>query len=257
MAAEVKILIEGESNANEVGETGEEKTRATITLVREGNFAMVVDPGILRNQQILIDALEKEGLRPEDIDVVCITHSHIDHFRNIGIFPRAKVLEHYGLWDKESVKDWPEQFSIYIQILHTPGHDKTGITIFAKTEEGVVAICGDVFWKENYPESPKDDTYASDPEELAESRKLVLEMADWIIPGHGGMYKVKKGLVETIKTSVIGTKNIKIKTLAGCKNCHTPIQSKKDVCICRPWLCYRCCKCEIDCNTCNCSHRNK
>ncbi|MCX6720013.1 MAG: MBL fold metallo-hydrolase, partial [Candidatus Staskawiczbacteria bacterium] len=82
MPAEVKILIKGYSNADSVAETGEEKTQPTITLVKDGDFVMVVDPGILPDQQILIDALSREGLTVEDVNVVCVTHSHVDHYRN-------------------------------------------------------------------------------------------------------------------------------------------------------------------------------
>jgi glyoxylase-like metal-dependent hydrolase (beta-lactamase superfamily II) len=208
MSTEVKILIEGCTNADHVAETGEEKTCPTITLVRDNDIIMVVDPGILEDQKILVDALAKERLTINDVNVVCITHSHIDHYRNIGMFPKAKTLEFYGLWDKNTVEDWHEQFSSNIQVLRTPGHDRTGITILVTTGPdsgypGVVAVCGDIFWKENYPEDPRDDKYASDSKQLAESRKSILKMADWIIPGHAGIYKNKRGeepsLAELIK----------------------------------------------------------
>jgi len=77
----------------------------------------------------------------------------------------------------------------HIRIVKTPGHDYTPITLLIKTERGIVAVCGDVFWKENFPEN---DPYVSEPEKLKETRKKVLEMADCIVPGHGGMFKVKK-----------------------------------------------------------------
>ena len=147
MPAEVKILIKGFTNADAVAVTGEEKTQPTITLVRDGKLVMVVDPGILESQQILVDALQKEDLTVEDVNIVCITHSHIDHYRNIGMFPKAKVLEYFGLWAKDGVEDWSKNFSTNIQVLRTPGHDYTGITLFVTTDEGIVAICGDVFWK--------------------------------------------------------------------------------------------------------------
>ena len=184
--AEVKILIEGYTTAD-TAESGEEKTCSTITLVRDKDIIMVVDPGVLEDQQMLIDKLKEEGLTIDDVNVVCITHSHIDHYRNIGMFPKAKTLEYYGLWDKNTVEDWKEQFTDDIGIIKTPGHDSSSITLLVKTEKGTIAICGDVFWKENFPE---DDAYASDKEKLKESRKKVLETADWVIPGHGGMYKV-------------------------------------------------------------------
>ena len=187
--AEVKILVQGYTNADSKEKSGEEKTCPTITLVRDKDIIMVVDPGILESQQILIDALKENGLSVSDVNLICLTHSHIDHYRNMGMFPDAKVLEYFGLWSKASVQDWQEQFTDDIKILKTPGHDYTAITLFVKTEKGVVAICGDVFWKEN---SPEEDPYASDPGKLRESRRKVLKMADWVIPGHGDIFKVKK-----------------------------------------------------------------
>jgi glyoxylase-like metal-dependent hydrolase (beta-lactamase superfamily II) len=183
--AEVKILVEGYTSE----ESGEEKTCSTVTLVRDKDIIMVVDPGVLENQKILVDALKKEGLGVNDVNVVCITHSHIDHYRNIGMFPEAKTLEFYGLWEKNTVDDWEEQFTDDIKIIKTPGHNYTAITLLVKTDKGIVAIVGDVFWKENFPEK---DEYADDPEKLKESRKLVLEKADYIVPGHGKMFEVKK-----------------------------------------------------------------
>ncbi|PIZ27683.1 hypothetical protein COY45_01165 [Candidatus Berkelbacteria bacterium CG_4_10_14_0_8_um_filter_42_34] len=185
---EVKILIEGYTTAD-TAEAGEEKTCPTITLIKDKDIVMIVDPGVLEDQKILIDILGKEGLTIDDIDIVCITHSHIDHYRNIGMFPRAKTLEYWGLWDKNTVEDWKEQFTENIQIVKTPGHNYDSITLFVKTDKGIIAVCGDVFWKENFPE---DDAYASDKKKLQESRKKILEMADWIIPGHGKMFKVQK-----------------------------------------------------------------
>ncbi|MBU2545364.1 MBL fold metallo-hydrolase [Patescibacteria group bacterium] len=180
--AEVKVLIEGYTSDG----SEEEKTCATVSLIKDGDLNIVVDPGVLENQQILIDALNKEGLGVNDIDIVFITHSHLDHYRNIGMFPMAKALEYYGLWEGNICEDWEEQFTDDIRIIKTPGHNYDGLTLLVKTNEGIVAICGDVFWKESLP---KDDPYASDKEELEKSRKKVLELADYIIPGHAGMYK--------------------------------------------------------------------
>lgn len=253
MPAEVKILVQGYSNADSVAETGEERTCPTITLVREGNLCMVVDPGVLPSQQVLVDALQQEGLSVEDVNMVCITHSHIDHYRNIGMFPNAKVLEHFGIWDKDTVSEWQEQFTDYIQILSTPGHDYTCISIFATTNDGVVAICGDVFWKENYPEN---DIYASDPNRLQESRWLVLKMADWVIPGHGPMYK-SPGVLEVVKQKARSDERKIDGKVSICLKCHRVIKSSKDRCECSPHLCYRCCECDMDCDLCNCKHKNQ
>ncbi len=178
--AEVKILIEGDTTAD----------YPTITLIKDGDKKIIVDPGFLESQKMLVDKLKEEGLSVDDINIVFITHSHIDHYRSIGMFPEAKTLEYYGLWDKNIVQDWPEQFTEDIKIIKTPGHSYDGLTLLVKTGDGVVAICGDVFWEKDFPE-PEDDVYATDKEKLKESRKMVLEMADWVIPGHAGMFKVE------------------------------------------------------------------
>jgi len=182
--ARVKILVPGYTTADS---TDDEKTCATITLVQDKSIVMVCDPGVLDNQKILVNALKKEGLTVDDVNYVFITHSHIDHYRNIGMFPKAKTLEYFGIWDGGSVKDWKENLTKDIKIIKTPGHNYDGLTLLVKTPKGVVAICGDVFWKKNYP---KNDAYASDPKKLQESRRKVLRFADFIVPGHAGMYSV-------------------------------------------------------------------
>ena len=247
--AEVKVLIEGFTNADRKQHDGVEETRSTISLVRDRNIVMVVDPGVLSNQQLLVDALQKEGLRVNDVNIVCLTHSHIDHYRNVGMFPKAKVLEYFGLWDGGKVEDWQQDFSTDIQILKTPGHDYSCITLFVKTDDGVVAICGDVFWKEN---GPNVDPYASDTKALKKSRELVLKMSNWIVPGHAAIYKTSSA------RKLMPKENGKIVVpvlLGRCKDCRKPFKRLKDKCPCQEWLCYHCCECEADCGVCHCKHK--
>lgn len=247
--AEVKILVKGFTNADLNVSPNQEKTCPTISLVRDKDIIMVVDPGVLDDQQILIDALKKEGLTVNHVNIVCITHSHIDHYRNVGMFPKAKVLEYFGLWDGGKVEDWDENFSNDIQILKTPGHDYTSITLFVKTDDGIVAICGDVFWKENGPEI---DPYASDVKKLEHSRELVLNHSHWIIPGHAGIYKTENG--HRLVKAKNGQK-VEVVFLGNCKKCHKPFKKLRDKCICQEWLCYHCCECDIDCGVCHCKHK--
>lgn len=186
--AKVKVLLPGYTTADSVSSGQGEKTRATVTLVRDKNIIMVCDPGVLDSPQILLDTLKGENISANDVNYVFITHSHLDHYRNIGLFPRAKILEYYGVWDGEKVSDWPENFTADLKIIKTPGHNYDGLTLLVKTEDGVIAICGDVFWQEDGPAS---DPYASDQKKLEASRKKILVAADFIVPGHADMYSVK------------------------------------------------------------------
>ena len=103
------------------------------------------------------------------------------------MFPEAKTIEYFGVWDKGLCDDRPKNLTSNIEIIKTPGHNYDALSLLVKTEMGLVAVVGDVFWRENYPDN---DVYASEPEKLKESRKNVLALADYIIPGHGDMFKV-------------------------------------------------------------------
>ena len=56
--AEVKVLIKGYASED----SEEEKTCATITLIRDKDLNIIVDPGVLESQQILVDALENNDV---------------------------------------------------------------------------------------------------------------------------------------------------------------------------------------------------
>jgi len=174
--AEVKVLLEGNFGS-------------TISLVRDKNIVMVVDPGLIKDPKVIARRLKGENLSVNDVNVVCVTHAHMDHYRNIGLFPKAKALDYWGMWLKDGLKECKSQLTKNIRIVKTPGHTDDGIGIIVNTEKGVVAICGDVFWEED---ASLSDSYCGDNRKLKESRKKILAVADYIVSGHGKMFKVKK-----------------------------------------------------------------
>lgn len=182
--AKVKIIFPGYTSAKAEG-----RTCSNVILVQDQGLNIIVDPGTTPSQQVLLDKLQAEGLKPDDINIVYITHSHMDHYRNIGMFSKAKTLDFYGWWAGDISEDYSGKVTDDIEMIYTPGHSDDGTALLVKTADGVVAICGDAFWQENFPE---DDPYAADKKKLAESRKKVLAAADWVIPGHGAMFKASK-----------------------------------------------------------------
>jgi len=190
--ADVKILIEGYTS----GETNG-RSCSTVVLVQDElngvKINIIVDPGTLPSQKRLKDELNKSGLKVEDIGIVFITHSHMDHYKNIGMFPKAKALDFYGLFEDDLWIECDGKITKNIEIINTSGHSDDSMTMLVKTNidgnDVKVAICGDVFWKEDFPDY---DKLANDNKKLKETRKKVLILADYIIPGHGNMFKVKK-----------------------------------------------------------------
>ena len=195
--AKVKILIEGYARE----EDSTEFASSTTTLIQEVDLNIIVDPGM--NRELLLDVLRKEDLSPDKINYVILTHYHLDHSLLAGIFEKAKVL------DNEDVYSWDGKIESHedkipgtdIKIIKTPGHDMFHCSVLVKTENlGKVAIVGDVFWWKDGQEQKTDtgslielkDPYVKNKEELINSRKKVLEFADYIIPGHGKVFKVEK-----------------------------------------------------------------
>ena len=186
--ASVKVLIKGFTCADSKESGVDAGTRATISLVRDGDIIMIADPGVLNDQSEMVEALAKENLKVNDITHVFISHSHLDHYRNIGMFPTAKTIEYFGIWDGGKCDEYPEQFSKNIRIIKTPGHSIDGLTMIVNTAKGKIAIAGDLWWSER---GPKNDPYAIDPKKLNDSREKILELADFIIPGHGEIFRSK------------------------------------------------------------------
>lgn len=158
---------------------------ATVTLIQDNGLNIVADPGTLPEPGLLVRELDKRGFSPGDIDLVFITHAHTDHFRNAGLFPRARLLDFWGLWAGDQWQAEGIDLGQNIEILPTPGHSSDSLTLLVKTDTGRVAVCGDVFWAQDFPEN---DPFADNKRLLLKSRKKVLAAADFIIPGHGTLF---------------------------------------------------------------------
>lgn len=195
--ADVKVLIEGYAKEGK----GFEFASSTTTLIREKGINIIVDPGM--DREMLLKALKKEKLSPTKIDYVILTHYHLDHSLLTGIFENAKILDNteFYSFDGKIESHGGKIPKTDIQIIKTPGHDPFHCSVLVKTKElGKVAIVGDVFWWKDGQEQEKnkeslinhEDPYMKNKEELISSRKRVLELADYIIPGHGKMFKVNK-----------------------------------------------------------------
>jgi len=187
--ADAKVLLEGFTNSDKRALGEEEESRPTMTLIKDDDFIILSDPGVVSDQQIIADALAKENLKIEDITHIFITHSHLDHYRNVGMFPKAKVVEYFGIWDGGHVIDRPKKLTENIEIVETPGHNSNSITMLVDTDKGKIAIVGDLWWSER---GPKNDPYASRPDKLIESRAMIKKIANFVIPGHGPMFSMHK-----------------------------------------------------------------
>jgi len=201
---ELKLLIQGYAS---LIKTGYRASGATV-LVRDNGKIILVDPGC--NEARLLSSLRKEKVKPQDIDYIFLTHFHLDHILNIRLFPKTTILDVdtiykgdrgvlYGTSTVASAKvDKKFVPHTKVEVVPTPGHAHEHGSLIVQTEKGQVAIAGDVFWWEDGEKQKLDykslvnkpDPFVKNKTQLIASRKLLLKSADWIIPGHGEMFKV-------------------------------------------------------------------
>ncbi|MEK6859517.1 MAG: MBL fold metallo-hydrolase [Nanoarchaeota archaeon] len=195
--AEVKVLIEG--YAREEGDA--EAASCTTTLIKENDLNIIVDPGM--NRGLLLESLKKEKLSIKDINYVILTHTHIDHCLLAGIFEKAIILDDSSTYTFDGkIKGHDGKVpGTNIKIIKTPGHDQFHCSVVVDTKDlGKVVVAADVFWWTDNEEQKTDrksimnhkDPYMKNEKQLMESRNKILEIADYIIPGHGKMFKVEK-----------------------------------------------------------------
>ena len=200
--AEIKVLIEGvhkhlEEEKFEIG--------CTTTLIKSDK-TIIVDPGAFINKDKLLNALKKEDLPPEKIDFVILTHLHLDHIVNVSLFSKAKIFlkfingKYPGQFQKidqgilERFNILTEKIAEDVEIIETPGHSDDHISILVKTKEGNIVIAGDAVSTQDFAnpkKQPIPNVFYSDAK-FNESRDKILKIADYIIPGHGKMFKVEK-----------------------------------------------------------------
>lgn len=191
--SEIKILIEGYAKQIANGWLA----NSTVILVKANEKNVIVDPGFDREK--LLDALKKEKLSVLDIDFVFLTHGHIDHTLLAGIFENAKIVDELYVYQKDAIiKHSGIIPDTDLKIIRTPGHMEEHCSLIVKTDKGIYAVAGDVFWwmdseeQKVMIEKPDNDPEHMNLEKLIASRKKIMGIADWVIPGHGKMFKVKK-----------------------------------------------------------------
>jgi glyoxylase-like metal-dependent hydrolase (beta-lactamase superfamily II) len=191
--SEIKILIEGYAKQTADGWIA----NSSVVLVRSNGKNIIADPGFDREK--LLNALKREKLEITDIDFVFLTHGHVDHSLLAGIFAGAKIVDELYVYQKDAIiKHNGIVPGTDLEVVRTPGHMEEHCSLIVRTEKRVYAVAGDVFWwMDGEKEEIDINRPASDPEhmnirKLVVSRKKILELADYVIPGHGKMFRVEK-----------------------------------------------------------------
>lgn len=157
---------------------------STVGLVRDGDLVLVVDPGFVTSRRALLAAIGEAGTTPDEVTDVVISHHHPDHTVNIALFPNARVHDHWARYDGDLWNGRDAhgvELSPSVRLVRTPGHTEQDISTLVGTPGGVLAFTH-AWWRSD---GPVVDPYAPDAAVLEASRRLLLAIADTIVPGHG------------------------------------------------------------------------
>jgi glyoxylase-like metal-dependent hydrolase (beta-lactamase superfamily II) len=165
----------------------DEHVAGTVSLIREGDLVIVVDPGMVPARSAILDPLAALGVAAEDVTDVVLSHHHPDHTVNIALFGEIPVHDFQAVYTRDIWADRPADGVLLapsIRLLATPGHTPQDLTVLVGTEEGIVALTH-LWWADD---GPMEDPYAPDADLLRSQRERILALADRIVPGHGAPF---------------------------------------------------------------------
>ncbi|XP_014239170.1 metallo-beta-lactamase domain-containing protein 1 [Cimex lectularius] len=178
-------------------EGGGSHANCSCTLVT-GRHNVIVDTMTAWDKDHILQRLKDHNVNPDDVDFVVCTHGHSDHVGNNNLFLKAKQI--VGHCIQSGTRFFKEPFSQGnnyeldegLVVIPTPGHTLSCVTLLVDSFDGKVALTGDLFESEDdlFNESVWIEAGSEDPELQRKSRKKVIALADWIIPGHGRAFKV-------------------------------------------------------------------
>ena len=171
---------------------GGSRVGSSVSLVRDGDALIVVDPGLVAEPSLILDPLLALGVRPEDVSHVFLSHHHPDHTVNIALFPNVEVVD---FWARYVGDQWLDhdgdgyRLAPRSQLWLTPGHTEEDASLVVEADDATYVFTH--AWSGS-DRSPEVDPYAPDQRVLDRSRARILKVADIVVPGHGEPFRVDR-----------------------------------------------------------------
>jgi N-acyl homoserine lactone hydrolase len=196
---------------------------STVALIDIGK-KILFDTGNWGDRYELISRLDREGLRPSDIQTVILSHTHFDHAGNMSLFKNADIVlsnkalnyvcQNTGdLLVPEFMSDYLESISerlilvknfVELQknivVIETPGHTPESISCLI-THHGLrIMLTGDAI-KNAYEYVSGVNEAHYDRQTSQQTIMKIKGMADIIIPGHDRPFSAKNGKISYLSES--------------------------------------------------------
>jgi glyoxylase-like metal-dependent hydrolase (beta-lactamase superfamily II) len=173
----------------------------TVTLIK-GHPNLVVDTGDVSQRGQILSALADHGIAADDIEWVVNTHGHLDHVGNNNLFPSATFvlagdLARGGMYWTHDFARRPllipgDSGADAVSVMLTPGHTDHDLSVIVASSIGVVAVVGDLFEHAADDADGAWEQWSRDAARQRQSRAAMRALADHIVPGHGGIFRVER-----------------------------------------------------------------
>ncbi len=153
-----------------------------VYLIKLHGKNIIIDTASRLNRKSLVQHLNELNLKPEQIDIVILTHNHPDHTGNISLFKNAKIYGDKSDFPSEKINNIDNLKIKELEIIKTPGHTKGGICIYFRKEK--VLFSGDTLFgrgvvgRTDFPGGSHEQLLNS----LEKLKKIDYEI---LCPGHG------------------------------------------------------------------------
>ncbi|MCS7130632.1 MAG: N-acyl homoserine lactonase family protein [Archaeoglobaceae archaeon] len=146
-----------------------------VWLISDGEKKILVDAGVKGNNstegvESLRNALSREKVKPEEIEILILTHLHFDHVSYAKLFENARIFVQREEW-RSALNPPPHYRGIYIpelflpledmdlclvrgdkeieegiSLISLPGHTKGSQGVLVEAESGKYLLSGDQFY---------------------------------------------------------------------------------------------------------------
>ena len=205
---EVELILTGFNVHSDQGRMG----FCTVGFIR-GDKTILVDTGHHGRRQLILESLGQQGVSPDDIDMVVLTHVHWDHSQNIDLFKNAQIAVHkdeVAYAADPAPTDWAtsgyfldtlrgrdvlevvdgQELAEGVRVLATPGHSKGHISVTVETSDGTVVLTGDALTAASCIALGKPLLVFWDEEQAAQSVQKILASARIFYPGHDRPFRI-------------------------------------------------------------------
>jgi glyoxylase-like metal-dependent hydrolase (beta-lactamase superfamily II) len=198
-------LIEGEDQ-NILIDTGLADPDETMELQGKYGIDFIARKS---KEQDIVTALQAKGLKPEDIDIIILTHLHFDHIGNCELFKNAKfivqkdemaifvsppkyLIFYYrelinkimSMGDRLDIIDGNLKLTKNIELIKVGGHSPGQMVVMAETQKGRACVASDFIYnyinlKYDWPIGPLWNVG-----EWIANNRFLKGNADIILPNH-------------------------------------------------------------------------